>query len=158
MRIIVISDSHGSSRTVTRIVEENLDRADMFIHLGDGADDVNEVLAKYPDIKLLRIKGNCDWQDHPRRLVTEAGGVKIFACHGDLHGVRTGIDRLYYAAKEAQCSVALFGHTHCRFEHYEDGIYFLNPGSCTRPHDGKKPSYGFIDILPSGIMTGTVDV
>ena len=40
----------------------------------------------------------------------------------------------------------------------ENGIYIMNPGSASSPRDGKKPSYGIIDITKSGILMNIADV
>ena len=56
-------------------------------------------------------------------------------------GVKYSTDRLFYKAKEIGAQIALFGHTHCRYYAYEEGIHILNPGSAGQPRDGKPASY-----------------
>lgn len=165
MRIIVMADSHGSGSAVTKIVEKNIDTAEMFIHLGDGENDMTEVLEKYPDIKLYRIRGNCDHSpDLPIMEVirVEAGLAKrpvgILAVHGHLHYVEWGKFELVRLAKENGCEIALFGHTHCRFNEEDDGVMLVNPGSCAKPRDDSPPSYACIDITGAGVITGIVDL
>ena len=42
MKIIVISDTHGNMHRLKDVVEKNKD-ADLFLHLGDGAEEFFEV-------------------------------------------------------------------------------------------------------------------
>ena len=49
--------------------------------------------------------------------------------HGHLYNVIFGMDRLYYLAKENNCNLVLYGHTHIQKMEEHDGIIFLNPGS-----------------------------
>ena len=59
------------------------------------------------------VKGNCDYYaDNPVSDVLEIGANRIFITHGHHYGVNFGIDRLCYAAKENQCNIAMYGHTH----------------------------------------------
>ena len=54
-----MSDSHGSLESVEKIISAN-PNADMFIHLGDGEREVAAVRAKYPDLNLISVCGNCN--------------------------------------------------------------------------------------------------
>ena len=161
MKIVVMSDSHGNVRALQKIFDRMADSADMFIHLGDGEADIERMKEKYPALKIYNVAGNCDWSSMaPSFKVIEADGVKLFACHGHNHGVKYGYERLFFTAIENGCKLAMFGHTHERFEYYnsEHGIYLYNPGSCSSPHDGNKPSFGVVDITKSGIVLNTLDV
>ncbi len=148
-----------------KIVERNIYTADLFIHLGDGADDTWGVLQEYPQIKLAIIRGNCDRDTElpASRVIETVPGpdeqtVKIAAVHGHLHNADRGTDELLRFAKENGCSIALFGHTHCRHESTQDGVLILNPGSCALPRDGSSPSYAYIDITEWGVISGIVDL
>lgn len=165
MRIIVMADSHGAGSAVMRIVEKNIYTADMFIHLGDGADDTLGVLQEHPQIRLFQIRGNCDNRgDLPVSQIIETvtgpdeKTVRIFAVHGHLYSRATREEDIMRAAVENDCGIALFGHTHCRCDRNEDGIMLINPGSCAQPRDGMPPSYAYIDITEWGVITGIVDL
>lgn len=165
MRIVVMADSHGAGSAVLSIVEKNIYTADVFIHLGDGADDTAGVLQEYPQIKLFQVRGNCDLKsDIPvSQIIDTVPGpdektVRILAVHGHLHGVDRGTDWLMRSALENDCGIVLFGHTHCRCDKSENGVLFINPGSCARPRDNEPPSYAYIDVTPWGIITGIVDL
>lgn len=159
MRIVVMSDSHGKTGAVSDIVDNNLGRTQMFIHLGDGENESDLIIAEYPHLDFRRVAGNCDYCSRlPLSMIIDAGNARIFACHGHTYAVKGGLEKITAVAKANDCNIILFGHTHERFIHYEDGIYYMNPGSCALPRDGKRPSYGFIDVTDKGIFTSIVDL
>ena len=158
MRIIVISDTHGDYRALEKIIERNLG-ADRFIHLGDGERELNEIVVRYPQLDILHVAGNCDFASlSPTVLVFGAGEYKILAVHGHNQGVKGSLASLTSLALRNGADIVLFGHTHARAQSYEDGMHFLNPGSAAVPRDGKRPSYGFIDITKAGIVTQIVEL
>ena len=159
MRIIVMSDSHGSKSNLDRILDATKDTGNIFVHLGDGERELDLLRPKYPSLDIRHCSGNCDYASmSPNYDIIIAGDVKVFYTHGHLYGVKHGTETLRSLARDRGCSVVLFGHTHCRYQQYEDGIYLLNPGSCSCPRDFTKPSYGYVDITPSGIITNIVEL
>lgn len=158
MRIIVMSDSHGMRQQAEKIIAANPE-ADMFIHLGDGEREIAEMRLKYPDIDLRAVRGNCDFgKDNPDFLIVECGKSKIFCTHGHRYGVKSGTELLRSIARDNGCNAAFFGHTHERYMSREDGIEILNPGSCSCPRDGNKPSYAFVDVVEAEIFLNIIDV
>lgn len=159
MRIIVMSDSHGNMTAVSKVFERTAYTANVYVHLGDGEKELEMIRRLYPRFDIRSVAGNCDYGSlSPDMDIIEAGDVKVLITHGHNHAVKYGTERLLAAAKSNGCRAVLFGHTHCRFQSYEDGIYLLNPGSCASPRDSLKPSYGFVDITPHGIITNIVDL
>ena len=153
-----MSDSHGSKFALERIISENPE-ADMFIHLGDGEGEVAVIKKAYPQLDFRSVSGNCDWsKNSPAYLVVEAAGKKIFCAHGHRYMVKDGTELLRSVARDNDCCAALFGHTHERYIACEDGIDIMNPGSCSCPRDGNKPSYGIIDINDAGLFMNIFDV
>ena len=53
----------------------------------------------------------------PEQLVTEIGGKKFLITHGDLFGVKHGLEKLRHHGEILDVDVILFGHTH---EQYAD--------------------------------------
>ncbi len=160
MRIIVMSDSHKNYQAVEKIVLRNLD-ADMFIHLGDGEDDVDTLILKYPQVasRFVHVSGNCDYCSLSEAVYTmPICGHKLYATHGHIQGVKYSLDNLKRIAAANECDIVLYGHTHNRFMSYENGMYIMNPGSASNPHDGKKPSFGTIDISDAGVLINVVDI
>lgn len=161
MRIIVCSDTHRNYYALESIVTRHMN-ADMFIHLGDGRYEFNTLMHKYPELerRFFYVKGNCDMGCSEPDVFTSwtEESHKIFAVHGHNYYVNYGLETLKSTALSDNCDIILYGHTHQRFMKYEDGIYIMNPGSASSPRDGRKPSYGIIDITKSGILMNIADV
>ncbi|MDE7181842.1 MAG: metallophosphoesterase, partial [Clostridia bacterium] len=129
--IIVLSDTHGN-RNFFDTVGTVLAESDYIIHLGDTSADGREILKKYPD-KTVVINGNCDpFKLGDNEKVLEVEGVKIFACHGHRYSVKQTLAKLAARAKELNCNIALYGHTHDAREDEIDGVTLLNPGTGSR--------------------------
>lgn len=145
MKILVLSDSHGTMQYMCDAVEK--EQPDYIIHLGDLAKDAEELSAYYPNIPVASVRGNCDrFSDQPETRFAEYGGFRIFSCHGHTYGVKSGLLRASYAAKETGADIFLFGHTHIPFHDEADGLILLNPGACGRGNIFGKPSYGVIEL------------
>lgn len=158
MRIIVFSDTHGNFSAMEKIVERNRG-AQKFVFLGDGEREFYNIEALYPNLDFLHVSGNCDLASiEPDVTVFGAENIRVIATHGHRYFVKNSTEYLKKLAIEEGCKVVLFGHSHARYQKYEDGIYYLNPGSASCPRDGNKPSYGFIDITDKGIITNIVDL
>lgn len=143
MKILVLSDSHGNCDKMRQAIEK--EKPDHVFHLGDHSDDAQILRREYPTLPIVSVRGNCDWAD---RITQESAqgvydGVSIWAVHGHLFGVKSGLLRLYLAAKEKAARVVLFGHTHCPYCEERDGIWLMNPGSCAY---GTVTNYGLIEI------------
>ena len=133
----------------------------MFIHLGDGEEDVDTLITRYPDVasRFVHVCGNCDFGSlSPKVYIMPVGGHKIYASHGHMQNVKYTYENIKKIAAANGCDIILFGHTHNRYLHYENGIYIMNPGSASIPHDGTKPSFGCIDISDAGILTNITDI
>ena len=158
MRIIVVSDTHRDFRPFYDIVLRYQEEANLFLHLGDGEREVDEIKNLFPNLPIRNVRGNGDMLSlAPAVDVFEAGGVRILMAHGHTFHVKSGIGDLERTARNSGCSIALYGHTHIADNHYEDGLYTMNPGSPSCPKEGK-PSFGIIDIMPNGIMPFLVNL
>ncbi len=157
MRITVLSDSHGSGVTVDRIL--NRERvSDAFIFLGDVTSDIEDLAFEHSNKKFYIVSGNCDMFSHyPHNDIANIGGFKIFITHGHTFGVKSGTATLENAARQADCKIALYGHTHIPDIRYADGLYIVNPGSCARSRNGSN-SYAVIDIRKNGILPSIIKV
>ncbi len=151
MRIVVISDSHKRSDIVEKILYSQPEASEVFF-LGDHADDVEDLQYIFPNKRFHILSGNCDYfSAFPSTAVATVSGVKIFYTHGHTLSVKYGTERLLESAKQNDCQIALYGHTHISKILYEDGIYVVNPGSCSKGRDFHE-SYAVIDIEQNGIM------
>lgn len=146
---IILSDSHGRAGVgrVRHLFGEN----DYIIHLGDGSSDMRPIVTMYPE-KTYVMKGNCDFSYGLDEYVIEAEGVKILCCHGHRYGVKHGLDRLVARAKELDCDIALYGHTHIANIETVDGVLCVNPGALG---DYAEPSYCFMAVH-AGKATPTI--
>lgn len=156
MRIVVFSDSHNNYFALKNIVvkEQN---ADWFIHLGDGEREFETLTSNFPYRPMRNVSGNCDWGSMTKAYdLMTLDGKKIFFTHGHTLGVKLGMDTLKRKAGESGADIVLFGHTHEAMTAYEDGVYYMNPGSVSQPRNGPK-SYGVVEITPAGIVTFIVE-
>ncbi len=150
MRILVLSDCHGSHRTVEKALDAHTDIKKVF-YLGDGVSTVEEIQRFYPDREFNIVSGNCDWHSsYPVYGETVIEGVRVIYTHGHRYNVKHGTERLYEAAQNAGASLALYGHTHEARVEYRDGIYLVNPGASNGAYNGS--CYAVIDISKAGIM------
>ena len=147
LNILVFSDSHRNTERMLEIIEQK--NPDHVIHLGDHVRDADEIRCRYQLLPVLSVKGNCDFEPDGRELVLgDFQGVRVLAAHGHRFGVKSSLLRYLYFAKEQQVDVALFGHTHQAYCENEDGLWLMNPGSCS----GFRPSYGEINIENNRIV------
>ncbi len=157
MRIVIISDSHGHGSIVDRIIRRE-SKAEAIIFLGDVTSDIEDFTYEYTNKNFYIVSGNCDrCSSHPYSTVAQIGGVKIFITHGHTLGVKGGIDSLVAAARQQDCQIALYGHTHIPDTKYVDGLYIVNPGSCARSRNGYN-SYAVIDIRENGILPSIIRI
>ena len=129
MKAVIVSDSHGNSKILEKIFSAERN-TDCIIHLGDGSDDLMGLSAYTGRIPVYQLKGNNDpsFYNYPTKLITSLGSIKFFACHGHLLDVKYGLTKLYYAARQDDCRVAFYGHTHIPSVEESDNITLFNPG------------------------------
>lgn len=157
MRIVVISDSHKRSDIVEKILYSQPEAKYVFF-LGDNAGDIEDLQYIFPNKIFNILSGNCDYfSTYPSSNIATVNGKKIFFTHGHTLSVKYGVDNLLKTARQNGCDIALYGHTHVSNILYEDGIYIVNPGSCSQSRNGRE-SYAVIDIEPNGIMPIIVEL
>ena len=128
---VILSDTHGNRRAIDKL-DAIFKECDYIFHLGDVSADGAYIRASYPS-KTVVINGNCD----PVKLgedetVIKIEDVGIFLTHGHLYGVKGSLKRLAARAKEKDCRIAFYGHTHAAREDEIDGVTLVNPGAMTR--------------------------
>lgn len=151
MRILVISDSHRRTGVIDKILSSQPEAEHVFF-LGDNASDIEDFEYIYPEKTFHTVCGNCDFGSVLQSNGLEViNGKRIFYTHGHNFSVKYGIARLRELAVSNDLDIVLFGHTHVSQILYEEGRYFVNPGSCSNAREGKN-SYAVIDITENGIM------
>lgn len=144
MLIAVVSDTHRSEAYV-KSVKTLIKDADILIHLGDNVEDAEELEREFKGDVYI-VAGNCDFsRKYPKDRLIEIEGKKIFMTHGDLYGVKMGLNNIYYKGREVGADIVLFGHTHQSIIERTNEIILMNPGSTSLPKLSKS-SIGFISI------------
>ena len=166
MKILVFSDSHGNPANISRAIKMHPD-AELLLHLGDGINDLYKIQESYPSYKIVTVYGNFEDSffvktDGKTSDCIVANGKKIFLCHGHRYSVGFSKQNLIYAALEQDADIALFGHTHVKYNEYispemlntdaKKGLYLFNPGSISRPRDSIYASFGILEIRDNGIL------
>lgn len=147
MRILVLSDSHRHIANLICAIEYE-PTAEIVYFLGDGNYEMEEVVDIFKDKKFfVLLRGNCDFTPKiPLCDIRNVESAKIYASHGAEENVKLSYVGIKRAARENECNIALFGHTHEKYYAFEDGLHLFNPGSI------KDGNYGIIDITDNGIM------
>lgn len=146
MRILVLSDSHGSFHNLRDVLKMHTS-AEVVIFLGDGEDDFRYAKSETENRHVIMVKGNCDYYSSLDENITQTiEGKRFFITHGYVENVKFGEDRLIYKGQSLGADIILYGHTHIPVNHVVDSIQIFNPGSL---RDG---NYGFIDITPKGTI------
>lgn len=155
MKILVISDTHGSLRNFKEVMKLE-QPIDMIMHLGDIERDENEIrMLAGPECCVAMVKGNCDSAFFCSEELTRDFTLCGHRFHME-HGNRlpSGMQSIVYRAQELGADVMLFGHTHVQLYTKVDGITILNPGSLTkpRPMGSSDPGYAIIELSENGTM------
>ena len=122
MKIVIVSDTHGSRKNIENVCECNPD-ADMLIHLGDVEDDADYIEAIF-ECPTHIVGGNNDFFSRlPREEEFELEGHHIFITHGHAY-------------------IVMYGHTHVPALTIDADLVTLNPGSLTYPRQqGRQATY-----------------
>ena len=143
MKILVLSDSHGSLSNMERAVEQAAPR--MIFHLGDCWRDGERLHQRFPGIPFHQVPGNCDFRpEEPAERLVFVEDKRILLCHGHTYGVKQSLLSAGFAAEEQSLDLFLFGHTHRPLVDRRGKTLFVNPGSIG---DSRRPSYAIVTIL-----------
>lgn len=146
MRILIISDTHGSHANFEKLLEKEKKR-DLLIHLGDteGGEGYMESLLDCPS---HIIGGNNDffsYLDREKEFVLM--GHRIWLTHGHAQFVGMGEGQLKRIARDRGIDIVMYGHTHRPSINQMQGMTILNPGSLSFPRQiGRKASYIVMEL------------
>ena len=159
MKILIISDIHGSSYYAEKIKEiderENPDKiillGDLYYHgpRNDLTQEYNpmKVAGIFNDFgdKIVTVRGNCDAEvdemisyfKFEQNIYMHVNGKNAFFTHGHIYNM----DNL----PEKEIDIMFYGHYHTGFIEEENGIIFANPGSISLPKNNTQHSYIIFD-------------
>lgn len=142
MKLLVVSDSHGSKEELVELTEKYQSRVDAMIHCGD-----SELSADDPALSsYLIVRGNCDMDARfPDDLVETIERDSIMVTHGHHYGIKMSLMKLRYKAEEAGAKFVFFGHSHTLGAELNNGILFVNPGSILLPRGRSERTYALVE-------------
>ena len=124
----VVADSHYYRNMLEKVAERFRD-VDAVVHLGDCWRD-GEELAALTKKPVHAVRGNCDSvMDGPAEAEFEREGVRVLLTHGDKFQIKYSPFRLNLYAREKNCQLCLYGHTHVADQIDERGVTMVNPGA-----------------------------
>ncbi len=118
-KIAVISDTHGLLRPE---IKEILKGCQVIFHGGDmNSWKILEKLKEIAPVYAVRGNGDKEWaREFPQELKVTMFGLRIYMVHNKKHK----------KADLHDVDLFIYGHSHKYEEKEEDGVYWLNPGSC----------------------------
>lgn len=151
MKVAVVSDTHGRIEPFLNTLKQFND-VELIVHLGDTVEDANKIREK-TKLPMFVVRGNNDYMDvnTPWRELVRINGHKILLTHGHKEGVNFGETKLYYAAKEAEAEMVLYGHTHVYLYEEIEGIKILNPGSAGYDRGFEYESFVIMNVTTDDI-------
>lgn len=155
MKILFISDIHGSSYYAEKLLEIiKKENPEKIVLLGDlyyhgprnpltkeyNPMKVAEILNSLKD-RLLAVKGNCDAEvdemisefNFENNIILNENGRKIFLTHGHKYH----IEKL----PKEEFDIMIYGHFHTGFIKEKEGKIYANTGSISLPKNNTKNSY-----------------
>lgn len=142
-RVLIVSDSHGSTELLEKIEKQHGQYVDLMIHCGDSELSEMDAVMK----KFSSVKGNCDFYgDFPDDVTLEINGSKVFVTHGHLYSVKSTLVNLFYKAKELEANIVCFGHSHILGAEMIEDVLFINPGSIRLPRGRKERTFIILEL------------
>lgn len=161
---LVFSDSHGLIPCALKAVElaKELGRYKRFIHLGDGLKDIKDIINdpnfdKEAEVEYVGAgmeRGFFNQYEKTKTLTIKNN--TFFLTHGDLYGVKDGLEEVSNKAKEQKAYAALFGHTHEPLCKQVNGVWCYNPGSILIQNKStssgySRATYGVLEVSEKGV-------
>lgn len=153
MKLLVLSDSHGSIEKASCIIDRIGDKLAGVIHLGDHDSDGYLLKKQYGNLPFYVVRGNNDYGlDTPESIKIKCQGKTILAVHGHKQRVHWNMNTLYYWGQEQDADAVLFGHTHTPFLDIHGTVALFNPGSISLPRNTSEPTFGILSFTEEGKM------
>lgn len=141
MKILVFSDNHGSLKELDHVLKKK--KFDRIFGLGDFGVSIYELDSR----NVSGVKGNSPFDpDYMLDRICEIEGFNFLFTHGHTHNVKWGLLSLSLYAKSNNVDIVFYGHTHMASITEESGIYYINPGSISRPYYPDFPTCIILDL------------
>ena len=141
MRIAVVSDTHGNTVYMDRVLGfiQDIHKVKLLLHLGDSYADGTYMLRESGLVGAVVPGIYCDeYHDSgfPNVIRQECGEWCLLM----VHALKD------YPGSGAEVNMVLYGHTHVAACENKAGIYYINPGHLKEEvSKGQAPSYGILD-------------
>ena len=118
-KIAILSDTHGLLRPEVR---NALEGCEHILHAGDIADKKTyDDIASIAPATFVRGNADKDWAAFiPEEQEIKLFGINIYVLH----------NKKYIRKDLSGTDIVIYGHSHKYEDYEENGIRFLNPGSC----------------------------
>ncbi len=124
LKICLISDSHGNKDKIEDLLFNNT--FDYIFFMGDGLRDFKDYYLE----NLKMVSGNCDlFSDEPFTTFVKIQDKKIMITHGHVYKAKLTKMLMANYAKEQNCDIVCYGHTHCQKDESVNGVRLINPGA-----------------------------
>ncbi len=151
MQIVVVSDTHGRDEVYQELRMRH-PQASAFLDCGDSETDPINLDG------FVSVQGNNDYYaDYPLERVLDLKELRVYMTHGQYLRYHNRIESLVVKAKENNCTLVLYGHTHVFDAQEVDGITLVNPGSLYHQRDMSIPSYALITITKGKTTVERID-
>lgn len=159
MKLLVFSDSHGSTIEMKKAILQHRGSLHYIIHAGDLLHDAM-ILKEFPliagieEYEVIAVPGNGDYIESPKKseISIEISGKRIYILHGHQKNVRA-MGNIPAGGTLNKYDLVISGHTHIPEEFYFGGTIYFNPGSISRPRSPAGRTYGIITIEEGKIKT-----
>ena len=161
MKILLVSDTHGSTDKLEKLLEVYRSEVELVCHMGDYGSDLRKLESKYGNLRMAAVNGNTDYSifGQTEQIIdigpTVEKNLRLLITHGHKFGVKRNFDRLLNYAKEIEVNAVFFGHTHEDVCFTKGGIFVMNPGSLTFGRENGN-TYGLVNVTEDGKFTGEI--
>lgn len=146
MKVLVVSDTHGSKKELQRVLKRHREEVDTVIHCGD-----SELTSEDTILSGIHIvEGNVDMPGQfPAEVAVEVEGITIYAAHGHLLNVKSDIQPIAREAEKKGASLVCSGHSHIAAAEVYQNRLFVNPGSLLMPRTRMEKTYAVVEFSNS---------
>ena len=147
-RIAVISDTHGLLRPE---VAEILKTCDAVVHGGDmnSPEILEEIRRINPSLYVVRGNNDKEWaRELPKEISFSLFGRSFYMVHNKKH-IPKDLEKKDFV---------IYGHSHKYESYVQDGVQYLNPGSCGPRRFHQPVTMAVLTIEAEGFQIEKMDI